>query len=491
MDLSTPYSRPRTSTEKALPQNLEAERAILGAILLNDTALKTAREKISFTDFFHQHHREIYKAMLALDEKQVAIDLVTLTEQLLSEQKIQSAGGAGYLAQLVDGVPRVSNVGHYCEIVRQKSALRSIIITTEAMQARAFEDQADPAAIAAELRAATVTNNLPEGNPAVVIGASKLLLLKVPPATFVIDPVLTVGGTMMIFGPKSVGKSYIGTEIAFRLALGPATPLSAKIFIWPITRRFRVLYVYGEMHVGTIQERIRQIGCEHGILSLPEDFDAYLGTMCKEYQRLPDVPRGARLWRPSISSEADRKFIQERLVQGGYEVLVLDNKSTLYSASQEGDSERAAVLQNWYMDVNQLGISVIELHHAGKGGDQLGSSTNEHILDSVVHLLRPQNYERDQQLRAEVRIKHIRHEARDTKLLLPFEVTLQTDENGATWATRPTRGAQRECAFEMFGLGMKPPAIARDLNISERTVYRYQKQYDENKDPKHWTDEKD
>jgi replicative DNA helicase len=134
-----------TSLERPLPNNLNAERSILGAILLDNHVLNTAIEKLKTDDFFLDHHRRIFERMIHLGELQQPIDLVTLTEDLHRLGELEAAGGAAYLAQLIDGVPRISNVEHYARIVKEKAVLRSLIHTANAIQQRAFDadDEAD------------------------------------------------------------------------------------------------------------------------------------------------------------------------------------------------------------------------------------------------------------------------------------------------------------------------------------------------------------
>src|SRR5450631_3309811 len=136
-----------TSLERPMPQNVEAERSILGAILLDNNAINAAIEKLKPEDFFHDHHRRIYQHMIALGETQQAIDLVTLTDQLHRSSELESSGGAAYIAQLMDGVPHVSNVEHYARIVKEKSMLRGLIHATQAIQQQALEAEEDADAI--------------------------------------------------------------------------------------------------------------------------------------------------------------------------------------------------------------------------------------------------------------------------------------------------------------------------------------------------------
>src|SRR6476661_10694578 len=127
--------------EKPLPNNLDAERSVLGAILLDNNALNVAIENLRPEDFFHEHHRRVFTQMIALGESQQAIDLVTLTEELHRKGDLEASGGAPYLAALADGMPKVSNVEHYARIVKEKAILRNLIHTTHNIQQRAFEGE--------------------------------------------------------------------------------------------------------------------------------------------------------------------------------------------------------------------------------------------------------------------------------------------------------------------------------------------------------------
>jgi replicative DNA helicase len=130
-----------TTLEKPLPNNLDAERSVLGAILLDNNALNTAIENLRAEDFFLDQHRRVFTQMIALGEAQQAIDLITLTEELHRRGDLEASGGAPYLASLADGMPKVSNVEHYARIVKEKAMLRNLIHTTHNIQQRAFEGE--------------------------------------------------------------------------------------------------------------------------------------------------------------------------------------------------------------------------------------------------------------------------------------------------------------------------------------------------------------
>ena len=114
-------------TERGLPQNLEAERSVLGAILLDPASLSFVVPILSEEDFFPDTHRRIYRGMLELFQRSSEIDVLTLKEELDRTGAVEKVGGAAYLSSLLDDVPDVANVEHYARIVKEKSTLRRLI----------------------------------------------------------------------------------------------------------------------------------------------------------------------------------------------------------------------------------------------------------------------------------------------------------------------------------------------------------------------------
>src|SRR6184192_530664 len=131
--------------ERTLPHNLEAERSVLGAILLHNDAFNLAAEVIDAGDFFRDAHRRIFDRMVKLVERGDAIDLVTLKEELSRSADLEEVGGPAYIAALVDGVPRSTNVEHYARIIKEKATLRNLIFSANKIVATAYdgEEEAD------------------------------------------------------------------------------------------------------------------------------------------------------------------------------------------------------------------------------------------------------------------------------------------------------------------------------------------------------------
>ena len=129
------------SLEKSLPNNLEAERSILGAILLDDKAVLTVFETIRSQDFYLESHRRVFEKMLQLMNSSRPIDTVTLKEELQRANELEIVGGAAYLASLTDGLPRAMNIEHYARIVKQKSTLRRLIQVSNETMARSYQNE--------------------------------------------------------------------------------------------------------------------------------------------------------------------------------------------------------------------------------------------------------------------------------------------------------------------------------------------------------------
>ena len=487
---TVPFSRQRPTPlpadiAKKMPSNLDAERSVLGAILLDNAALKEITGSLRIDDFFLEQHRRIFEAIqnLALEELKAGrtlhqqIDLLTVTEYLSNQGTIEAAGGTPYIASLCDGMARVTNVRHYAQIIMQKARMRKLIHLSHDLQQRAFEGEETPDQLLQNTDAALKQLvSTTDENPAVVVGFQSLLKRECAPIEHAIEPLLSRRGTGEIYGWRGVGKSLIATAMATDIAVGSDMLWGGHKGgggHWTVTRPFRQLYVYGEMDESEIQGRIRMIAKMRGI-SVPSD--EMLGTMCMDFQKN---------WRPRLSTARDRKFIEKCIFEGGYEGLWLDNLSTLWPSGSDDEGERDAILAEWYTDLNQRGIWVIWLHHAGKGGEQRGGSQKEDMLSFVLKLHRPKKEE----MRVIVSVEKNRHKCEQQSLLWPFEISLiRNGQGNLEWATRPAAKAQRIAAFEMFKNKMPTPLAGQEIGVSRATIYRWKQEFDENQNPDFHTD---
>ncbi|MFH1397575.1 MAG: replicative DNA helicase [Candidatus Omnitrophota bacterium] len=113
------------------PQNLEAEMAVLGSMLMDENALATSIESLDSKSFYKDVHRKIFSAILGLYDANKAVDLITLTDELKRAGDLEDAGGVSFLTELVNSVPSAVNVNHYIHIVKEKYILRSLINSSQ------------------------------------------------------------------------------------------------------------------------------------------------------------------------------------------------------------------------------------------------------------------------------------------------------------------------------------------------------------------------
>ena len=135
---------PNLTLDAGLPANLDAEKTILGAILLDNAAHAEAAERLETDDFSLDSHQRIYQRMTELLTSQRSVDIVTLAEELARNKEIESVGGVAYLASLTEGLPLRPVIEEYIRIVKDKSLLRRLMAICSAAIARAA-DQSEPA----------------------------------------------------------------------------------------------------------------------------------------------------------------------------------------------------------------------------------------------------------------------------------------------------------------------------------------------------------
>jgi replicative DNA helicase len=134
--VSTPASPPAVRT---LPHNLDAERSVLGAILIDNATFNVVAAVLQPEAFFRDAHRRIFERMADLSERSQPIDFITLKEELARAGELDEVGGPAYLAALTDGVPRSTNAEYYAQIVKEKATLRALIFSANKILATAYE----------------------------------------------------------------------------------------------------------------------------------------------------------------------------------------------------------------------------------------------------------------------------------------------------------------------------------------------------------------
>ena len=137
------------TTEKGLPTNVDAERFVLGSILLDDSFFIQAAGTLEADDFSLEKHRRIFKRMGDLNERGERIDRVTVANELMKFGELEACDGLSYLVSLDDGLPQIANIDSYVRIVKDKSVLRRIIFASQHMMNRCLTGEEAPEEILA------------------------------------------------------------------------------------------------------------------------------------------------------------------------------------------------------------------------------------------------------------------------------------------------------------------------------------------------------
>jgi hypothetical protein len=278
---------------------------------------------------------------------------------------------------------------------------------------------------------------------------SEMLALELPLREDILSPILQTQSLNMIFAKRGVGKTHIALAIAYAIAGG------GQFLKWHAPKPRKVLYIDGEMPAATIQKRLNDI-IRHTSYTIEDDHLVFIN---------PDVNQEIGI--PDLSTE-DGQYKLEPLIAKA-DVIILDNLSTLSRTGNENESDSWSSLQGWALRLRSRGKSVIFIHHAGKGGQQRGTSRREDVLDTVIELRHPSDYNPDQGARFEVKFTKARNLCGDHAK--PFEVKL---ENGQ-WSFYDTEDLNLKRAIALKKDGLTYREIAQELGISLGTVAKWMK----------------
>jgi replicative DNA helicase len=230
----------RSPIDKSLPHDRDAERLILGAIVLDNTTINQAAERLRHEDFFLDPHRRIFEKMVRLFERGAVIDPYTLQDELRRSGELEMVGGMAAISALFDGVPRFSNIDSYTGIVKGKSILRRLITTSNQIMSTCFDAEDEPDAIldqAERLILAIAEDRIKEGFVPIgtvaeqqfkhigeIAARGHHLVTGVPTGFFNLDSLtsgLQRGDLVVIAARPSMGKTAFGLNIAQNVAVQP------------------------------------------------------------------------------------------------------------------------------------------------------------------------------------------------------------------------------------------------------------------------------
>lgn len=269
-----------------------------------------------------------------------------------------------------------------------------------------------------------------------------------PPREQMLSPWLPTKGLVMVFAPRGVGKTFFSLNVAYAVASG------GSFLKWSAPKPRKVILLDGEMTGGQLQERLESIieknpaGPEPGFFKLIP-FDAFVDGIT-----------------PDLSTEEGQALIEPHL--GDSELIVVDNLSTLCRSGKENEAESWGKIQHWSLTQRKRGRSILFVHHAGKGGEQRGTSRREDVLDTVIRLSHPEDYEPSDGARFVVSFTKSR--GFHGEQAEAFEAAL----HDGMWTCVESKDILEAQVRALMANGMSVREIATELSVSKSKVSRTQ-----------------
>ena len=337
---------------QGLPCNVDAEKFVLGSIMLDDVLFPDVRSALEINDFSLEKHRRIYRRMLGLDDRGEKIDRITVHNELMKFGEVESCDGLSYLVSLDDGLPQIPKIDSYVRILREKAARRTIMFACENLRNRAqlaSEDLVDITAAGQELFATvnahqgTAYQSVEDLPTIAACGTNDIEYLRYPE--------LPRGAIVAATGDAGSGKSTLVTAW-----LRDA---------WH-TKGVPSLVLDRENPVSVIADRLRRLGMQDG--------------------------PGVRFWGGWLAEEAplpDSRVILDWVRRCEPRPIVAVDSFSAFGPLDQNDAGETRAFMNRCRRVADLGATVVVIHHSGKADsakDYRGSSDFVAAIDQGYHL---------------------------------------------------------------------------------------------------------
>ena len=300
-------------------------------------------------------------------------------------------------------------------------------------------------------------NNLP---PLKAISMEEFLLSTLPERDYLLHPVIPEQGIVMLVAKRGIGKTFTALHMSLSVAGG------LSLFNWHAPKARRVLYVDGEMPAISMQERLAALAT--GMAAPPHAMQNF-SIITPDIQSRP---------MPDLATTYGQQALEPFLA--GVDLLVLDNLATLCRTGKENESQSWTPMQTWLLDLRRRGMAVLLVHHAGKSGDQRGTSAREDIMDTVISLRRPITYSVAEGARFEVHLTKARGIVGEDAM--PFEVHLRSEGNQLIWDVNELVNVQAEQLKQLLAEGFSIRDCADEMGVSKSVVHRLKKKLEEGGD---------
>jgi hypothetical protein len=353
---TAPAPAPRANVGDPLPANLDAEKTILGAILLDNAAHSEAAEALKSDDFSLDSHRRIFLRMTELIEMGRTVDIVTLANELARHKEVQFIGGVAYLASLTEGLPRRPVIADYIRIVKDKSLLRRIMGICSAAIAKAADQSEDAIGVLEKIEAPLLEIRKSIG------GASTTWrslfhtydeFLNAPPLVFAIGGIVQEQGVTLIGGLAGHAKTLFMLDMVSAMLNGYwlfdhfAVPRLSN----------KVLYLVPESSIGPFWTRLKLF-------------------------RLEDHVRADRLLVRTLSSQEQIEGLSDpRILKAAEGADIYLDTAVRFMAGTENDVEPSRIFAASLFSLLAAGArSIIGAHHSPKSFETQDRMTLEGVL---------------------------------------------------------------------------------------------------------------
>lgn len=282
-----------------------------------------------------------------------------------------------------------------------------------------------------------------------VISAPDFLELTFPAREDILGQVIQKQSLVLLHAERGTGKTHVSLGIAYAVSTG------GEFLGWIAPKPRGVLLVDGEMPGVTLQERLRTITSY-----MPEFANPLLRIITPDIQSIP---------MPDLASKQGQALI-EREISEDTELVIFDNLSCLVQSGRENEAESWQSIQEFVLRLRSRGIAVVFVHHSGKNGTQRGTSRKEDILDTVIKLRLPDDYDPTQGAVFEVHFEKSRN--LHGEAVNPFIARYTPEDPDSPWKITPIKQASPDQVAHMYQAGKKGYEIAKKLGVSPATITR-------------------
>ena len=281
----------------------------------------------------------------------------------------------------------------------------------------------------------------------------RLFEIEIPEREMILEPIIPQKGLAMLYASRGIGKTHLACAISYAVATG------TRFLKWEATKPRKVLHCDGEMPAVALRERFLQLMGSATVKPEPNTLNILTADLI-------DLGIG-NVAAPNVQAELDPLL-------DGVELLVLDNLSSLTSVIRDNDAESWSPIQEWLLRLRRRGVSVLIVHHAGKGGEQRGTSRREDVLDTSISLRRPSDYHAVQGARFEIHLEKARGIHGDRAK--PFEAHLEILDGATHWSIREIEDVNLARVKALLDDGLSIREVAHETGIPKSTVGRLKKQ---------------